>query len=67
MMRYRNKKSGQIIKTTGVVSGQNWELVKDDSVQNYEDKTFEDDATDTEPDAEETPAEKPKATRRGEK
>lgn len=77
-MKYRNKKTGVVIKTFGKVSGGDWEPIEEkthdqeqENADFFEDQA-EDEAPEEEPSAEEatseeSPAQKPKATRRGKK
>ena len=83
MRHYRNKKTGQVIKTTGKVTGLNWERLVDTNDEetvvddtNDEETVVEDipdeetvveDIPDEDPDAEQTPVQKPKTSRRGKK
>ena len=72
-MKYRNKKTGIVIKTFGKVSGGDWEPIEEqtpDQVQENSD-SFEDQAENEAPEeespVEEAPAPKAKTTRRGKK
>lgn len=56
-MRYRNVKNGDVIESACVISGSNWELVKEDAAPHRFDES---DATDA-------PEQKPKSTRRSRK
>ena len=73
MRHYRNKKTGQVIKTTGKVTGLNWERLVDtndeETVVNdtNDEETVVEDIPDEDPDAEQTPVQKPKTSRRGKK
>ncbi len=70
--RYKNLKTKETITTSNKVSGKNWELLEDTTVDISADDipdegTVADDIPDEEPAAEEPPIEKPKTTRRGKK
>lgn len=75
MNQYRNVKSGMVIKTTGKVTGKNWEPVEEAKLPPVEDTPAEDppvedpaeEDTVEETADEEAPAEKPKTSRRGKK
>lgn len=77
-MKYRNKKTGVVIKTFGKVSGGDWEPIEEQNPGQESENadSFEDQVEDEAPEeetpveeapAEEAPAEKPKTTRRGKK
>lgn len=70
--KYRNVKTGETVTTNNRVSGKNWELVEDTTIQPPVDaipdeETSEDGISDEEPSVEEIPVEKSEATRRGKK
>lgn len=81
MYHYRNKKTGETIKTSCEVTGKNWEPIEDDALYSAEDMenpfedVFEEDPAEEaaeavpveETPAEEAPAPKPKASRKGKK
>lgn len=80
MNQYRNVKSGMVIKTTGKVTGKNWEPVEEAKLPPVEDPPAEDPPAEDPPVEdpaeedtveetadEEAPAEKPKTSRRGKK
>ena len=56
-MRYRNVKNGDVIESACVISGSNWELVKEDATP----PRF------SESDTADTPEQKPKSARRSKK
>ena len=56
-MRYRNVKNGDVIESACVISGSNWELVKEDAAAPHPEESNAADA----------PEQKPKSARRSKK
>ena len=57
IMRYRNVKNGDVIESACVISGSNWELVKEDAAAPHPEESNAADA----------PEQKPKSARRSKK
>lgn len=66
-MKYRNKKTGVVIKTFGKVSGGDWEPVQEPENVGFSETQKEDEAPEEETPAEEAPAGKSKTSRKGKK